>query len=182
MTFQKSHTRRVLIPLSCLALVVAACARESGAVRVTGGAGPLEGASQPSEPPDREAVALCDSVGRRPAGADAVLRGAYMSTGNDIRYWQRTRNGPNGPWAVSQFAAGLGADEPVAVCFFDDGKDWAFPRPAPLRGTSEPPPQNRIVVLATASDAVVEMAGYHDTPGHGPGAGQIDVKRPPHAP
>lgn len=172
----KSFRARALVVAIAVTGAVTACGADNGA-RSTGVAQSTTPSSVMSD--SSRAVELCNSTGRETAGDSAVLKAAFGRTAEAIRRWQETRH-PGGPNAVSQFVEQQAPNEFVAVCTFDDGDDWAFPgQPAGPSGTEQLPPRNRIVVLATSAGAALDAAGYHDTPGHGPGRGEIPIEPPP---
>jgi len=120
------------------------------------------------------AIAACNGPGpRQLVGADAVLRGAFQSSGPSIVHWQlsgygragTTGTGPPVPIAETQFAAAHATDQIVFVCYFDGEFEGSIPPP---QGTQTIPPRyNRARVFVSASgSAAFDAIGRHDTAGY----------------
>jgi len=108
----------------------------------------------------------------------AVLRAEFDSSGPALVHWELTRYGPKGPSAVDQFTNKHAKDARIYVCYFDGTFAGSKPAPAPP-ATVDPYPYNRLrVFVSTPGESWAEAYGYHDTPGHGPGQGQLDLLRP----
>jgi hypothetical protein len=79
--------------------------------------------------------------------------------------------------AASDFEQAHRSDAVVYICFFDGL--FAAPQAAPPPGQPVPPPFNRArIVVSADGQASLDSAGYHDTPGFGPGRGEIAIARP----
>ena len=127
------------------------------------------------------AVPACDRAGRRQAGRDAVLQGAFESNGPAVKRWQLTAYGrlgqdtnPPPPYTESQFVTAHENDPRLFVCYFDG--DFPASRPPPPEGAEPPPDFNRARVFVSPSgDAALDAAGYHDTRGYR----ELAVEPPP---
>jgi hypothetical protein len=135
------------------------------------------GSPAPAPPHDSQAgLAACNGPGRH-GYSSSFLRREFDSTGPRLVHWQLTRNGPTGPRAVSQFVSAHAKDARVYVCYFDG--DYACSQPPPQPPATPGPGYNRVLILVSLSgDAQLDSCGYHNTPGRGPGHGELQLLRP----
>jgi len=119
------------------------------------------------------AEAACNGPGSRQlVGADAVLRGAFQSSGPNIVRWEASGEiygpvgtGPPPPRAESRFARAHATDQTVFVCYFDG--EFTASHPMPPGAETVPPQYNRAMVYVSSSgSADFYGIGYHDTEGY----------------
>jgi len=122
-------------------------------------------------------LAACKAWARR-YETHSVLRAEFDSSGPALVKWESTRNGPMGPNAVNDFTRRHSNDAHVYVCYFDGQYAAPFAAPAaPATPDRSTPNRERVLVLASG-DGAQDTIGYHDTPGHGRGQGELDLLRP----
>jgi hypothetical protein len=123
---------------------------------------------------DSQAAADACAAGARSFGSDTVVRAAYEVSGAVAAGMRLKESGGIG--APSDFEQAHRDDPVVFVCILDGQFATSS---APVPGASARPTSNRArVVVSAAGDISLDAAGYHDTPGYGPGHGEIPISRP----